>query len=103
MSLVVEPFSIVVTFDQRREAFDSKIFSLLQPAVNFSNISQAAFLPILLCQKINTNTYRTYSKAELNTFVQKDAIKMLVKLAPDAYTFNSLAARGMDQTLRSVI
>jgi len=31
ISLVSNPFSTVVTFDQRREAFDSKILASLQP------------------------------------------------------------------------
>ncbi len=54
----------------------------LTPAVNFTNILQAAFVPIFLQQKI-TNPNCKHTKAAQNTLVKKAACEMLVKFTPD--------------------
>ncbi len=55
--------------------------SKLLPWVNFTNILQAAFAPIFLPQK-STNLKSNYKKASRETFVQKTARIILVKLTP---------------------
>ena len=51
------------------------------PKVNFTNILQL-FLPISFRQKITNSNYK-FRKAAYNTFRQKAARKMLVKMIPD--------------------
>ncbi len=51
----------------------------LTPVVNFTNILQAAFVLISLCQKM-TNLNCEQIIAAQNTFVQKAASKVYVKL-----------------------
>ena len=62
----------------------------LTPAVNFTNILQAAFAPISFT---NTNLSRIYKKAAQKTFVEKAARKMLVKLAPGRSSSTKVLAR----------
>jgi len=50
------------------------------------NILQAAFLPIFFCQKI-TKINCKKKKAVKNTFIQKAACKMLMKLTPGIVCF----------------
>jgi hypothetical protein len=50
--------------------------------VNFTNILRAAFPPIFLHRKSIEQNFK-YKKTALETFVQKAARKMMVKLTPD--------------------
>jgi len=72
----------VITWSSRRLTVKLARISRRRSVFNFINILCAAFVPIFLLQKKLQSQTVTREKAAQNTFVQKSACKMLIKLTP---------------------